>query len=338
MEQIDKHIQDAAVTEHESFGEKKNKGWNTPKEIIADVVSEAVGLGLKEDRRIVNGETNEVHEVVTESEQEIIVRIFHGEKPKFAREKWALEQCKGKGVPVPEMYLVKSIKVGDETREVCVESKIPGQSLDKFSKSLDTEHAGELKDILNQLGKMLREIHSIPTQGFGKLDDKGVGLFETVEKMIARDKYIGQDSILPAFKDDPAQTATLMNAYDILKRNAGMFGSVKPCLIHNDLSPEHVFVKDGNISGLIDFEVACGADPVQDLALWDFKFNTKFPLEYIIEGYCSDGTVIEDFKRRLAYWKIYRAMASLRYCIREKKPGGIERAMKAIRDGCDPFE
>lgn len=322
----EKHIQNAAAIEHESFGEMKNRGWNTPREIIASVVSEAIGSDLKYVRRIVNGETNEVHNVTTESGQEVIVRIFHGEKPKFAKEKWALEQCRVKGVPVPEMYAVKNIKVADDTREICVESKIPGHSLENNSESL--------KDLLRQLGQALRMIHSIQTHGFGKLDDKGVGKFSTVEEMIAGDKYINQDSILPAFKDDPDKTTILTHAYEILRRDAGRYTSPQSYLIHNDLSPEHVLIEDGKISGLIDFEHASGADPVQEFALWDFKHDKKFPLKYIIEGYCSDGTVVPDFEKRLNFWKIYRAMTSLRYCIREKKQKGIERAMMAIEEGC----
>src|SRR3989344_5298972 len=106
MESREKHIQKDALTEHESFSQKKNEGWNTPVEIFQSQVEDATGSSIVEKTRIVNGETNEVYAVTTESGKEVIVRIHHGESNRFKKERWALEECSKIPVPTPKMLSV----------------------------------------------------------------------------------------------------------------------------------------------------------------------------------------------------------------------------------------
>jgi len=320
-----------------SYVEHKHEQWKTAPAIIGACVKEATGAGLAESRRIINGETNEVYEVRTESDEEVIVRIFHGERKRFGKERWALEQCAALGVPVPDMLLVKSIDDESGPLQICVESKIPGVSLQEVRKSREDKSDPELADMLRELGRLLKKVHSVPTNGFGMLDAEGNGKFASVAELVARDDHVNREKILEMLADRPVEIGMIKASYEILDREAAAYGDVSSHLIHNDLSPEHVLIDDGRISGLIDFESACGADPIQEFSLWSLKFDKQYPLRHILEGYGGGDAADASFERKLHFWRIYRGLGSLGYCLREGKRAGADRALKMVRESQEYF-
>lgn len=316
---------------------EKHGRWNTSPEIIADVVAQASGGPIIERERIINGESNEVYSVTIEGGQELIVRIYHGEKNRFERENWALDRSREKGVPVPEMLHIRSVKDAGALLQVCVETKLPGVSLQEYRDESGQDKRERVSKMLHALGAELMKVHSVKTDGWGALDKEGKGKYQSVSELIDRDVIERKDDILEALKEKPEDFQLVERAFHILQNEAATFDSEQPCLIHNDLSPEHVLVEHDRISGLIDFESALGGDPLLEFALWDFKHGAKYPLKDIIEGYGKQELFTEDFERRLNFWKIYRSLASLRYCIQEKKQSGIARALDVIRKSTHYF-
>jgi len=320
--------------EYKSWRQAKHEGMNTPTGTIESIILEATGLSLVKLTRIIAGEVNEVYLAEIESGQEVIIRIFHGQKAKFYREQWAFEQCAKKGVPVPKMLLVKSIEASEKPLEICVESKLPGVSLDKVTEINTLE---KKIDLLHQIGKILSQVHSIPTTGFGPLDKEGHGKFTSVPDFILHNSYIKKEKILSELVGRPADIQMVVRAYEILNQELTNYTSPPPCLIHNDISPQHIFVDQGKISGLIDMENACGSDPISELARWDVKFGKEFPLKYIIEGYENKELFTGDFEKKLAFWKIYKSLTSLSYNINVNKPSGINKSLKDLRETLDSF-
>ncbi len=310
------------------YMEEKHEQWNTPSDVIENAVIKATGSRIVEQKRILNGETNEVYDIVTELGQEIILRIYHGQKEKFEKEKWIFGECEKAGVPTPKIILVESLEVDGNPIEICVESKIQGVGLDK---------AIESEDVLRDLGKNLARLHSIRTDGFGALSREGKGNFSSVQELIVDNKYIRRDKILPALSGRDADIETVERGYEIMKQEAASYPQIEPRLLHNDISPQHVLVNGGKISGIIDFESAVGGDPLLELARWDFKYGKKFPLKHILEGYGSLEISPDDFERRLNFWKINRSFTSLRYCIDEKKQEGIDNSIRGIRESSEYF-
>ena len=319
---------------YEDWRQTKHEGMKTSDEVVAEAVLEATGSGMITHHSIIAGEVNEVYSAKTESGQEVIVRIFHGQKAKFYKEQWAFEQCAKKGVPVPKMLLVKSIEAGEKPLEICVESKLPGVSLDKVPEINTRE---KKIDLLHQIGKILSQVHSIPTAGFGPLDKEGHGKFTSVPDFILHNSYIKKEKILSELVGRPADIQMVVRAYEILNQELTNYTSPPPCLIHNDISPQHIFVDQGKISGLIDMENACGSDPISELARWDVKFGKEFPLKYIIEGYENKELFTGDFEKKLAFWKIYKSLTSLSYNINVNKPSGINKSLKDLRETLDSF-
>jgi len=297
------------------FKKKRHEGWNTSTKIIEDIIDELFSSPISEKKKLEVGENNEVYDIKTESGQEVIIRI-HRESPRFEKERWALERCAEIGIPVPTILLIRDIVENGQDLQVCVETKIDGYSLDKTPPE-------DLSTVLLELGQILSLLHSIPTNGFGRLDKEGNGKFSTSADLIRGNVDTLPSKILPYFKDKPEQREILERAYEILDREADKYSSTEPRLAHNDIQPNHILVKDGKISGLIDFESACGADPILDFVLWDYKYGKEYPLEAL--GIKCD-------ERELNFWKIYRILSSLSYCIENGKQGGIIRSVKAIED------
>jgi len=318
--------------EYKSWRLAKHDKMITPVEVLRDIVLEATGSVLSNHYRIIEGEVNEVYSAETESGQEIVIRIFHGRKIKFYKEQWAFEECAKVGVPVPKMLLVKSTDVDGEPREICVESKLPGVHLNKIPEISTPEMERERVDLLHQIGQILSRIHSIPTNGFGTLDQNGNGKFSSVRDLISNDSYINKNRILPGLADRPDDLQTVLRAYEILEQESESYTSPSSSLVHNDISPPHIFVDQGSISGVIDMENACGADPVSDLARWDSKFGREYPLKYIIEGYENKRLFTGNFERKLGFWKIYKSLTSLSYNIEVNKPTGIRKSLNGLRE------
>jgi aminoglycoside phosphotransferase (APT) family kinase protein len=319
---------DGAFEDNDTFRRQKHEKWNTPLEIVNPLVLEATGSAATKYERIINGETNEVYFVTTETGKEIVVRIQHGERNKFQKERWALERCAENGVPVPVVLLVRSVETDSGVIHVCIESKLEGIGLDSVPDIHNLDNA-ESAEILRQLGVVLEKIHSIPVSGLGKLNDNGEGKFASVSEMVADEINLKRNFVLQAFVGRSEDLTVLESAFAVLQKEADRFSEVKPCLIHNDLSPSHILVHDGKISGIIDFESCCAADSVQEYALWDFKFGQKYPLKTL--GINCDIA-------KLNYWKIYRAFTSLNYCLKENKESGVKRALSVIRESLKYFQ
>ena len=333
-----KNEEPKVVSETNIFQQEKHSRMNTPEETIRGVVLKATNYSVVEITRVINGETNEVYDVLTESGQSVFVRIYHREESKFEKERWALDRCGEAGVPVPSVFLVEDEEVDSKILHFCVESKIPGIGMDQVSNILSPENALKLSDLLKQVGRALSGIHSVKTNGFGVLDKDGNGNFTSVKELVLGNLYIRKEKILPTFENRPEDLKIILGGYEILAKEAENYLESLPCLIHNDISPQHILVDGENVSGVIDFEAAVGGDPILEFALWDFKYGKDFPLKCILEGYENKEVLSGDFERKFNFWKIYRSFVSLRYCIKNGKQEGIGNSVRVIQEASRFFQ
>jgi aminoglycoside phosphotransferase (APT) family kinase protein len=344
MEPKEKHFspegQNKGHVDQVSFMHAKHEQMNTPDSIIENAVEKATGLHLSSKQRIIDGESNEVYSVTTEDGSDLIIRISHSEKDKFEKERWALEHCAEAGVSVPKVIFLESKKLENKTLQMCVETKLSGIGLNKVPDILSPEKQAKLANLLGQVGENLAKVHLVKTNGFGRLDKNGNAKFTSVHELVTGDKYIYNNDILEAVKDTQGASHTILKAYEILKKESESYADTFSCLVHNDLSPQHILIDGEKVSGLIDFESACGGDPLIDLALWDSKFGEKYPLKYILEGYTKLNPEVasDDFQRRLNFWKIYRALGSLSYCVREGKKFRVDRLIEVITEMVKYFD
>lgn len=82
--------------------------FGTPFEVIDDLVRRATGAGVARIKRIVLGESNEVHAVTSSNGDEVVVRINHNDgAAAFRRAEAVIGRARAIGIPVPDSLLIE---------------------------------------------------------------------------------------------------------------------------------------------------------------------------------------------------------------------------------------
>lgn len=229
-------------------------------------------------QRLVEGETNEVYDVQLADGLAVILRIAPSASGVFGRERWAIERCRSKGIPVPEILSISLHDTEPAPIQACVQRKVPGLLL--------TRYEGRAEDqirLVRRCGELLREIHTIQTTGFGYLDEKGRGRFDT-----ARQEGADYRNLEPGLADAAHQHG--LDAHlliDALAFVVDMVESrqVRPCLLHNDFEPKHIVINGQQVGAIIDFGESASGDPLNDLVRFSFFESGPVLFKDLLEGY-----------------------------------------------------
>ena len=93
----------------------------------------------------------------------------------------------------------------------------------------------------------------------------------------------------------------------------------KPVLLHADLGPEHLLVRDGRLVGVIDWGDARFGDPALDYA-------------WLLNGPFADWDVDADLRRRARFYHRLAPWYEAHYGLFTDQPAHVERGMAGIRD------
>ncbi len=298
----------------------EKRHFDTPIEFVDNYIENESGSSVVEKKKIEKGVANEVYLIKNKSGQEFISRIsLNKDNNRFEEEKWSIEQCKDAGVPVPEVLLTDKIDIKDKIYNICIESKLPGVAL--YEEYNLTEE--EKNKILNQVGQILSQIHSVPIDGFGKFDKNGKGEFSSVEDIL-KDPYIRDEKMLNIAKEISLDEEIIKKALEIVKNGSALCSKVKPKLVHNDFVPKHILIENKEITGIIDFEIAVGGDPVIDLARWHILHQNIYNVEEIIKGYENQEVFQGNYDKRFNLWRIYLVLMDLAFQYQEKNQQFVE--------------
>lgn len=120
-------------------------------------------------------------------------------------------------------------------------------------------------------------------------------------------------------------------AHDERERAEELFADVpgldfEPVLVHGDLGPEHVLIRDGRVVGVIDWSDARVGDPALDFA-WCLQGTSTAAADAIAESYGLGAATRERslFYRRLGPW--YEAV----YGLDTDRPRFVESGLAGIR-------
>ena len=308
--------------------------------IIADVIQQACGVPLQEKVRITEGFSNEVYAVTTRDGQRVIVRIHWYESPYFESEQWALARCAQHDLPTPRILLVQHHMPGGTPRSICVETRLEGVTLRSFL-TAETRPQDQARRLLSEAGGLLARVHTVPTVGFGRINALGVALAPSWEAYIRR---TSPDLIRRAAQNVGIVAQDVTDACRLSQEYQRMWAHTQPCLLHGDLSLQHLMVHQDHISGMIDFEFPESGDPAMDLAYWgywDAFHGSSFPVEWLLEGYHQHTPIDAAFRLRLAGSRLQLSLDKLSYHgvrdygspgMREFLQTSFQRDLKAIRD------
>lgn len=134
---------------------------------------------------------------------------------------------------------------------------LPGRSLHSCRSDLpgETHH-----HILAQIGRFQRQLSTIHGESFGLLGDKI--RFNTLHALV---RYMFENVLRDAQSKSVALPFSPDELLSRLEADRTLFDSIKtPSLVHWDMWEGNIFVQNGELSGVIDWERAMWADPFMD--------------------------------------------------------------------------
>src|SRR5438128_2283605 len=93
----------------------------------------------------------------------------------------------------------------------------------------------------------------------------------------------------------------------------------KPALLHADLGPEHLLVRDGRLAGVIDWGDARLGDPALDYA-------------WLLNGPFADWGVDPDLRRRARFYYRLVPWFEAHYGVFTNRPAHVERGLAGVAD------
>ncbi|MFE3198511.1 phosphotransferase family protein [Embleya sp. NPDC059237] len=215
---------------------------------------------------------------------EVIVKTRRPERSnRHALAAWAAARMTGIGIPVPI-----PLWHDDQT---WIETRIPGLPL---ADSDDDQAAADA-------GRLLRRVHSLPVDGFGRLDAEGKGRYPDWGTWLLA---------LPTADTLPGPVAGLAHqARQAVGANLRSLDVHKASLLHGDWTARHVLADDGRVTGFVDLESVRGGDPLADLAGWSLQESGPLTTA-LFAGYFEPGEPDADQALVLALYRL-RIAASL---------------------------
>lgn len=228
---------------------------------IISVVADATGKSVANTNRIIKGDEYEVHRVQLHDDTSVYLRVTFPGTPrsKAEHEAWAMHLARENGVPVPEVLNVSAIDSPDGPRSAMVIRTCPGKQLADILPTLRPE---QRSTAMNNIGRVLALLHSIPMPGPGRPNADG----SWPDPHTEADRYLSACLIaadqLSVADFSPSEITWVK---DLLRREQPI--NDDPVLCHGDVSTEHVFVApDMNVIGLIDWGMWSAGPAAAELA------------------------------------------------------------------------
>jgi aminoglycoside phosphotransferase (APT) family kinase protein len=257
------------------------------------------------------------------------VRISHDADPRFEGERWALDAVRARGVPTPRVLLVEVAGLGEASVSVCVEEKVPGVALSAvLSTSGAAEETGAL---LADVGTLLGRVHGVPVAGFGYLRAPATAWDVTFEAVMT-DVTIDADPVQRAAARWGVPLTLTHRALALIDEHRSLYDLADARLVHGDIGPDHVLVRDGRITGVIDFQQCSGNHPVIDLAHWSLTQGDRAPLTAVMAGY-EDRDAVVTHPALMTLATLREALWMLRVRNEQNRPLDIDLFARALHEG-----
>ena len=311
---------------------------------IEQILLKHLDVRILDVKRITEGFSHYMYDCTCEFDgktKNFIVRISYNmnEDVEMGKELLAIETYAKKGIPVPEVYAFDIQKTLFDFDYMIIE-KFAGTPLKSL---LDTLSSSDKKKIAKQVGELVRMIHSISTEHFGKFTRHGVKKddefsFRKLEgapeihswtRNLLKDTFIDLSGLVTIDAITVEESHKIMN---YLYTSKGMVRDAKSVLVHGDFHPDHILVRheDGEyvISGIVDFEFVSSRAPEYDfiklhrMDLW----NDNTFMEAFFEGYGLEN-VHPRFHELVQF---YRTLRDIGFAYHLAKAGNKEMYEKVM--------
>lgn len=252
-------------------------------------------------RELTEGYFNVAYEILLSNGTNVILkiaplketRIMTYEKNIMFVEVEAMKTAKIKAqIPIPDMLGY------DDSCTICQSpyffmEKLEGNSLNKVKNTLSPE---QLANIYIEAGKIIKKVNEISCPRFGypgRPEIQGSEWYPVFHQMLEAGICDAQNGNV----DLKISTDLLWN---YLERDKAIFDEVtEPRLVHWDCWDGNIFVKDGLITGIIDWERSLWGDPLMEVGFRTYQDNSLF-----LKGY-SINSLTANQQRRALWYDIY---------------------------------
>lgn len=291
---------------------------------VVTVVEHATGRTVAATHRLIRGDECEIHRVELTDGSVVYLRVAFPGTPsrKTLHEAWAMDRARDREVPVPPVLATDTIHTADGNRTAMVIAQAPGNQLVDVLPSLCPE---DRSTVMNNVGRVLRTLHSISLPGAGVPDDRGVWTDpDTYHCSYVIDR-LADCQHLPAAGLTPTETAQVISA---LKNSVDTPGN--PVLCHGDVSPQHVFIdRELRIVGLIDWgmwHASAAASELAGLALT----HSSNDFSAILAGH-GDALTNPALRHSTFWHAIAQATHQIAWLITSGQTAELARAVVALR-------
>lgn len=309
------------------FIDKRHAGFAAPESVVFGLVKKATGKSPTSKTRIIAGNDNEVYDVETETGN-FIVRIHRFGSVGYREEVWAIEECRKKGVPVPEVLLLDTVQLDGTEYDAMVQVKLKGKD---FRTVIDSEASkADIEKVLYEAGAQLKKIHEIKVDGFYRLLGEGEWDFRTWEDVMnssIKDRTAEKEQVLRAGFSE-SEFEEMIHIHEAYK---DQYPCRQPILCQGDYTPEHWFVNDKmEITGVIDFGDMQGGPAMIDFALFEYFEPELSPMSFY-KGYGIADAHDAEFQKKLHMQKVVLMVGYLAHYVRERNEEEITDTIPLLR-------
>lgn len=195
-------------------------------------------------------------------------------------------------IPVPRIYGY------DNSRTVCpsayfVMEKLRGESLNKIGYTLSKE---QLDGFHFEIGRIIRKLNGIAAPCFGlpgQREYQGEKWHNVFVKMMTA-------AVNDAKRTDTELEVPPDKIMNLLERDEDIFNEVtEPRLVHFDCWDGNIFIENGKITGIIDWERTVWGDPLMEVQFRRFSPDPAFQKGYGLEELSGNQT------RRALWYDVY---------------------------------
>ncbi len=249
-----------------------------------------------------------------------VIRVNRHSAEGFKKDEYAYKHFNFESIPIPEILNIGQM---DNGYYFAISKKVDGI----LARDVPKEN---IADYVTPSAAVLEAIHAIPidsTTGYGKWDSTGNGAHSTWKEFLKKvDMYaVGND-------ENPSLFTNSFLEQDVWNELFQHFVSaLEYCpegrwLLHGDYGFDNLFVKEGKVVGVIDWEHSMYGDFLYDVAwlsFWSQGFGYK---EWYKNYYQSQGKQIPHFEKRLLCYELYIGLGSLSFYAYSNQKDKYERS------------
>lgn len=227
--------------------------------------------------------------IAESDKKDVVIRIPINEKNKLFAQAWAFKEWFKLGIPVPKILVMNN--------KYLIEERVYGTDMDETDLN-----SNQRKSIYSELGKYAKKMHSIKTKKFGYIVKEFEGETNSWHDWI----YDDFSSNLNELQKANIVDKNLLNkSKEFIDKQKGFLNNVEPRLLHGDLTPKNLIIKNGKLSGIIDASDSISGDPYYDIAIANISANKE--AKFFNEGYGDIDT------SKVKFYTIYYSMWLLNF-------------------------